>query len=168
MAFEDILRNVNLFVDGRGYAGKVDAVTLPVLTLKTEDLRAGGMDAPAKMDMGMEELECTIQTLGVDAELLKLWGVIDANAVALTIRGALQSEDGTVKAVVAQLRGRVYMEDLGTWKAGERSPLKLTINCRYYKLEHDGEAIRELDVDNFIRIINGVDQLEQLRTALGV
>lgn len=31
-----ILKNFNVFVDGRGYAGKIDEVTLPKLTIKTE------------------------------------------------------------------------------------------------------------------------------------
>jgi P2 family phage contractile tail tube protein len=37
-----ILKNFNLFVDGRGYAGRAEEVTPPKLTIKTEELRAGG------------------------------------------------------------------------------------------------------------------------------
>ena len=168
MPVEDVLRNMNLFVDGQGYAGKVAEAVLPKLTVKTEDIRAGGMDAPAKLDLGLEPLDCSITTLGVDAAVLKHWGVKPGNHVPITIRGALQSEDGTVKAVVAHIRGRVLEVDFGTWKAGERAPLKVMVNCRYYKLEHDGEVIHEIDVDNMIRIVNGTDQVEELRTALAI
>ena len=168
MPVEDILRNINAFVDGSGYAGKVDELALPKLTVKTEDIRAGGMDAPAKIDLGIEMLECSITTLGIDVALLKHWGVAAGEHVPFTFRGALQSEDGTVKAVVAEIRGKVTELDFGTWKAGERAPLKAMINCRYYKLEYDGEVIHEIDVDNFIRIINGTDQVEELRTALAI
>ncbi|WP_410541965.1 phage major tail tube protein [Wolbachia endosymbiont (group A) of Portevinia maculata] len=52
-----ILKNFNVFVDGRGYAGKIDEITLPKLTIKTEEYRAGGMDIPINIDMGMEKLE---------------------------------------------------------------------------------------------------------------
>ena len=52
-----ILKNFNLFVDGRGYAGKAEEVTPPKLTIKTEEFRGGGMDVPAAVDMGMEKLE---------------------------------------------------------------------------------------------------------------
>lgn len=38
-----ILKNFNLFVDGRGYAGKAEEVTPPKLSLKTQEF--GGMDA---------------------------------------------------------------------------------------------------------------------------
>ncbi len=46
-----ILRNFNVFVDGRGYAGKIDEITLPKLTIKTEEYRAGGMDIPINIDI---------------------------------------------------------------------------------------------------------------------
>ena len=38
-----ILKNFNLFVDGRGYAGKAEEVTPPKLSLKTQEFR-GGID----------------------------------------------------------------------------------------------------------------------------
>ena len=53
-----ILKNFNLFVDGRGYAGRAEEVTPPKLTIKTEEIRNGGMDAPISVDLGMEKLEC--------------------------------------------------------------------------------------------------------------
>ncbi len=55
-----ILRNFNVFVDGRGYAGKIEEITLPKLTIKTEEYRAGGMDIPISIDMGMEKLEAVL------------------------------------------------------------------------------------------------------------
>ncbi|BET34742.1 hypothetical protein wCIFem_11920 [Wolbachia pipientis] len=46
-----ILKNFNVFVDGRGYAGKIDEITLPKLTIKTEEYRAGGMDITVNIDI---------------------------------------------------------------------------------------------------------------------
>ena len=86
----------------------------------------------------------------------------------MTLRGALQSEDGTVRAAVIHLRGRIKEIDYGTWKTGEKVPMKAMVSVWYYKLEHGGETIHEIDVDNMTRIINGVDQLAELRTALAV
>ena len=54
-----VLKNMNLFVDGRGYAGRVDEIELPKLTLKTEEHRAGGMDVPVLIDLGMDKMEST-------------------------------------------------------------------------------------------------------------
>ena len=53
------LTNMNLFVDGRSLAGRVNELTLPKLRRKTEENRAGGMDAPVKQAMGMEALEAS-------------------------------------------------------------------------------------------------------------
>ncbi len=85
-----ILKNFNVFVDGRGYAGKIDEITLPKLTIKTEEYRAGGMDIPINIDMGMEKLEADFTFAEYDKELFRLFGLIYGNSVALTIRGMMQ------------------------------------------------------------------------------
>lgn len=164
----DVLRNVNLFVDGRGYAGTVEEVNLPKLTVATEEHRGGGMDAPAEIDMGLEKLECDWSCAAIDAEMLKAWGVAPGNAIPATFRGALESEDGTVKAVEVRVRGAVKEVDWGAWKPGEKAPLKCMMAVRYYKLTHDGSVIHEIDVDNMKRIVNGTDRLAEQRAALGI
>ena len=83
-----VLKNFSLFVDGRGYAGKAEEVTPPKLTIKTEEFRGGGMDAPIDIDLGMEKMECQFILVDFDAELMKLFGLVDGNAVhcVMTIR----------------------------------------------------------------------------------
>ncbi len=164
----NVLKNVNLFVDGRGYAGQVMEVNLPKLTVKMEEHRDGGMDAPAEIDMGLEKLEADFSTSNIDAELMRSWGLAPGNLVPLTVRGALESEDGAVTPVVAQLRGQLKEVDYGTWKTGEKVPLKCSMAVRYYKYEHDGQALIEIDVDNMIRMVNGTDRLAEQRAALGI
>ena len=164
----DVLRNVNLFGDGRGYAGRVDEVNLPKLTVATEEYRGGGMDAPAEIDMGLEKLECDWTTSAIDRDLLTAWGVSHGTMLPASFRGALVSEDGTVRAAEARVRGYLREIDWGTWKPGEKSPLKCMMAVRYYRFVHDGRTVHEIDVDNMVRIVNGVDQLEAQRQALGV
>lgn len=82
-----ILKNFNVLVDGRGYAGRIDEITLPKLTIKTEEYRAGGMDIPISIDMGMEKLEVDFIFAEYDSELFRLFGLIDGNSVALTLHG---------------------------------------------------------------------------------
>ena len=164
----DILRNVNLFVDGRGFAGKVTEVNLPKLTVKMEEHRDGGMDAPIEVDMGLEKLECDFSTSAISKDLLRYWGIAPGSRVPVTFRGALVSEDGTVTAVTASVRGQVKEVDWGTWKPGEKTPLKCAMALRYYKFQHGGEVIHEIDVANMVRIVNGTDQLAEQRNALGI
>ncbi|MDE0623843.1 MAG: phage major tail tube protein [Bryobacterales bacterium] len=73
-----------------------------------------------------------------------------------------------VEALVYRLRGHFREVDAGTCKAGEASSLKLTAALEYYKLEVDGETVHEIDVINMKRVINGVNQMEERRRALGL
>jgi P2 family phage contractile tail tube protein len=164
-----ILKNFAVFVDGRGYAGKVEEITLPKLTIKTEEYRAGGMDIPIAIDMGMEKLETDITFSDYDSEIFKLFGIISGNLVALTLRGALQEPDKTdAIPVVLHLRGTIRELDFGTWKAAEKATLKMAMDLRAYKLTYNNADVIEIDAENMIRKIDGTDQLATFRTALGL
>ena len=162
-----ILKNFNLFIDGRGYAGKVEEVNLPKLGIKTEEFRAGGLDAPVFVDMGMEKIETSFTLLEYDKDVLKQFGLVSGNAVQITLRGAIQ-DDTTVSAVIVKLRGMYTEMDMGKLAAGDKATLQCTLACRYYSLEIAGEQLIEIDVDNMTRVIGGVDKLVDIRKALGI
>jgi hypothetical protein len=168
MAAKDILKNINLFVDGRGYAGEIQDYTPPDLSLQTEDHRAGGMDAPIALDMGMEALEPSFNLTAYDADVLRQFGVAEGNEVPFKARGALESYDGTVKAVVHTMRGKITKMARGTWAPGTKPALQITMRLDYYKEEHDGQTLHEIDIPNMKRIINGDDRLSEIRNALGI
>lgn len=162
-----ILKNFNLFVDGRGYAGRAEEVSPPKLSIKTEELRAGGMDAPISIDMGMEKLEASFSLVEYDPEILKQFGVVSSNAVQLTLRGAL-TDDETTSPMIIKLQGMFTEVDMGKFKAGDKATMQCTVACRYYSLEIDGQKVVEIDVDNMTRIIDGTDTLAEIRSALGL
>lgn len=162
-----ILKNFSAFVDGRGYAGRVDEITLPKLSIKTEEYRGGGMDVPIDVDLGMEKLEAEITFSEYDPELFRLFGIMDNSTVNFTLRGGLQGT-GDAEPVVINLRGKIKELDSGSWKAGDKATLKCMIAIFYYKLTIDRRELIEIDAENMIRKINGVDQLSSMRQALGV
>lgn len=162
-----ILKNFSAFVDGRGYAGRVDEITLPKLSIKTEEYRGGGMDVPIDIDLGMEKLEAEITFSEYDPELFRLFGIMDNSTVNFTLRGGLQGT-GDAEPVVINLRGKIKELDSGSWKAGDKPTLKCMIAIFYYKLTIDRRELIEIDAENMIRKINGVDQLSSMRQALGV
>lgn len=163
-----ILRNVNLVVVGRGYAGEIDEVIPPVPTIKTETIRPGGTDLDIERDQGMEALVATLSLYGIAPGILDLLGVHDDTNQEMVMRGAYQDDDGSVMAAVATMRGWFKMQDLGTWKAGTTPPMKATMTCNFYELMLDGTEKYFIDGPNNIRRINGVDQLEAIRTALNI
>ena len=168
MALNDILKNLNLFVDGRGYAGNVEELSPPKLTMKTEEFRNGGMDAPVEVEMGMDKLEASFSLTKYDAEVLKIFGLAPGNIKPLTFRGSLSSEDGIEKPVIIQMQGMLKEMDPGSWKPGDKASLKGSLALRYYKHTIGNEVVHEIDVQNMIRIVNGVDQLAVTRKNLGM
>ncbi|RKR02584.1 hypothetical protein C7446_2302 [Kushneria sinocarnis] len=168
MAARDIIKNMTISVDGRGYAGNVDEYTPPQLTLATEDYRGGGMDAPITLDMGMEALETSFVLSAYDADVLRQFGVAEGNQVPFVGRGALESYDGTVRATKHVMRGKITGVDRGTWTPGSKPTMTVTMRLDYYREEHSGETIHEIDVVNMVRTVNGTDRLAEIRDALGI
>ena len=66
MAARDVRKNINLFVDGRGYAGQLQEFNPPVLTQKTEEFRGGGMVGPVAIPMGLEALMASATLIAYD------------------------------------------------------------------------------------------------------
>lgn len=164
----ETLANTNLFVDGVSFQGDVPSLTLPKLTLKTEEHRAGGMDIGIELDMGMEKMEANFTTTGVRKDSLKFFGLADGNAFNGVFRGSFKIQKGETLAVVVTLRGTLKELDMGDWKAGDKAELKHGIAVTYYKLEVGGEVIYEIDPVGMKRVINGTDQLASQRADLGL
>lgn len=167
-AASDVRKNSSLFVDGRGYAGNVEELNPPKLSLKTEDFRAGGMNGTVKLGMGMEAMDADFSLKQYSRDVLAHFGLAAGQTLPLTIREALVSLDGTTTAVVHTMRGTVTEMDQGTLKPGESAALKVSLNLSYYKLQHGSTVVQEIDVVNMVHIVNGVDQLAELRAALGI
>ncbi|WP_109512590.1 phage major tail tube protein [Pseudomonas ovata] len=164
----ETLANMNLFADGVSFQGDVPSLTLPKLTIKTEEHRAGGMDAAIELDMGMEKQEANFTTTGVRKESLKFFGLADGTAGNWVFRGAFKGLKGVVKPVIVTLRGLLKEVDMGDWKAGDKAEVKHAVALTYYKLEIDGAVMYEIDPLGMKRVINGVDQLAAQRQALGL
>ncbi|MGC5702337.1 phage major tail tube protein [Pseudomonas sp. NFXW11] len=164
----ETLANMNLFVDGISFQGDVPSLTLPKLTLKTEEHRVGGMDLPVELDMGMEKQEAGFTTTGVRRESLKMFGLADGSGFSGVFRGAFKGLKGKVTPVIVTLRGLLKEVDMGDWKAGDKAEIKHNVSLTYYKLEVEGRLIYEIDALGMKRVINGVDQLAAQRSALGL
>ena len=162
------LFNTNMFIAGQSLQGDVPSLSLPKVTVKTEEYRGGGMDASVAMDMGLEKLESSFATNGIRREVLKYFGAFDQTGFNASFRGAFKGQKGAVTAVVATLRGGLREVDPGEWSAGSKAEFKYAVDVTYYKLEIDGRVMFEIDPINCVRVIDGVDQLADVRNALGL
>lgn len=166
---KQVLTNFSLFVDGRGYAGKVKEFGPPEIAPKTLDYLAGGMAGTLKVPMGqLEELESSFTLIAYDLELLKHFGLVCGETVPLTARGSVCNEEGAVQAVVVTMRGHLTKFEPGTWKPGEEVNIKCTVSCVYAKYEQAGTVLFEADLENMVLIVDGSDQLAATRAALGI
>ena len=167
-AASDLIKNINLFVDGRGYAGRVMELTPPPLTLLTEEYRAGGMDVPIQVEMGQEVMEASFVLSAYDSDVLALWGVVQGNGVDFTFRAVMDDLEGVETAVVINMRGLITGIDRGAWAPSAIPQATFTVNPRYYKETHGQRVIHEIDAVNLIRVVDGVDRLAGQRAALQI
>lgn len=164
-----VLTNFTLFVDGKGYAGKIKEIELPKVTPMMLDYQAGGMVGTVKTSMGiLEPLEMSFTLMAYDLNALAHFGLVMGAFVPLTARGAITLETGEVVTAVIALRGQLTEFDPGTWTPGEESNIKVSLTLVYYRLDQGGNTIAEFDIENAVLKINGVDQLVATRAALGI
>jgi uncharacterized protein len=167
MAARDVRKNINLFVDGRGYAGQLDEFNAPELKQTTEEFRGGGMLGKVKLSMGLEPLDTSFALISYDKDVIALFGIAEGAKINLSARETLESFDGEVKAVTHTMRGKIVTFTPGTSKAGELQPIKIEMSLTYYRLEHSGTVLHEIDLENMVHVINGIDSLAAQRRALG-
>ncbi len=81
--------------------------------------------------------------------------------------GTLQVS-GNAEAYVSTMGGRFTVTNFGDLKPGGDTPLKLTLEVDYFRMVLDGDVLFEIDVEAGKRIIGGVDQLAEIRAAMGI
>ncbi|MWL87148.1 phage major tail tube protein [Cupriavidus sp. SW-Y-13] len=169
MAMPKKLKNFNVFADGVSFIGEVEEFTLPKLTRKLEEYRAGGMNGPVEIDLGAEKMESEATYGGIMREIFKSWGISSVDGAMLRFAGAIQRDDSeAVDSLEVVMRGRHTELDLGNAKAGDNSQFKVKSAISYYKLSVNNEVWCEIDHNNFIEVVFGVDRLAEQRRAMGV
>lgn len=168
MALPRKLKLMNNFVDGVGYAGQINEMTLPKLAIKAEAYRAGGMIGEVDVDLGLEKLEVEIKAGGYMTELIKQFGG-SINSVPFRFMGAYQKDDtDETDAIEVVMRGRFTEIDGGNSKVGDDTEHNFKASLTYYKLVMNGEEIVEVDMLNSIYRVAGQDRMAAARAAVGL
>lgn len=166
MAYPRQIRNFNAFVDGVSYFGMATEGKIPDPKINTAAFRGAGMDAPAGVDMGMEAMSAEITFAEWNAVLLKKLGRNERFVFRPAAMGEGNAFD--TDTIIVTVGGLITMNEFGGLKPGENSTLKMTIDLRYYRFEHNGEELWEIDIEAGKRVIGGVDQLADIRRAMGL
>ena len=169
MGFPSKLKLFNVFSDGITYIGMVPELTLPKLSRKMEEYRAGSMTGPVSVDMGNEAMQLEYTAGGLLLDALKKYAAGKHNAVQLRFAGGFKNDDtGAVDAVEVVVRGRYKEIDMGNAKAGDDTSHKYTMPISYYKLTINNEVIYEFDFVAGVEMVGGVSQNSDLLKAIGL
>jgi P2 family phage contractile tail tube protein len=164
MSYPRTIRNYNCFIDGVSYIGKSTEAKLPELKLTVANHRGAGMDGLVAQDMGMEALSAEVTLAEWAPELIKMFGTRQR----MTLRpGAMGQYDFSADTYVATMGGLWTVVNFADLKPGSDVPLKLSLEVDYFRMLKDGDELFEIDIEAGKRVIGGVDQLAQIRAAMG-
>ncbi len=165
------LINFRVYENGTDLLGVSD-VQLPSLEYMTETVKgagiAGEIDSPALGHFG--SMTMTLNWRAVTKPILRLGA---PKAHELDLRGAIQKyEAATGEYLVTPLKVKVRSipkkTDPGKMDVGATSDASNEFEVIYLKIDLDGETLVEIDKYNYLCVIEGVDYLAQVRSALGL
>ncbi|CAN7594728.1 phage major tail tube protein [Variovorax paradoxus] len=163
------LKNFALFGDGESWIGEIPSVTLPTITKKMEEYRAGGMHGPIEIDLGHEKLELKIKAGGLKLALISMLGSQTVGANVFRFAGAYQ-DDATAEVSAAEVivRGRLKEWNPNDAKTGDDNDHDFTVAVSYYKLTVDGADVLEIDIPGMVFKTGGTDMYSAIRMAIGL
>lgn len=163
------IKSFVLWYNGTHYAGTCEEVTLPKLSRKMDEFRAGGMDAPVEIDLGMEKLTLEFTIGDTINDLTKRFAESQVDGVPLRLMASAEADDNaTINPVEIAFRGRFTEIDMGNFKPGDSSQTKFSFALSYYKYVENGNVILEIDVPRMILVVDGVDLYAERRRAVGL
>lgn len=165
----EIIRDFVLFNGADRMVGRVTKFKPPSLEISNEQFRGAGMDAPMPVDMGMNALMTSFTVIGVSKGLLSSFGMISGVAgPKVNVRAAaINPLTGISVPIIYTMQGMCTKCETGDLEPGKGGETSVEMHLTYYALIHSGMPVHTIDVANGIRMINGVDQLLQMRGLVG-
>lgn len=165
-----LLQGFTMFMDGLDFGIDTEEVDLPLPTPMTQEYRGGGMDLAVTQPMAaIEALAVTVKLAGMNPDIMSRMAQAPGRLTRITFRGGVMREqDGGVAAHVCVVEGAINGGTRDRWQRGEKVGIEFTVNgIRYMRYEADTRVIHELQAWPPRRVINGINQLAELNTALG-
>jgi len=161
------LINMNAYIDGVGYLGRIAEFEQPKLAIATDDYQGGGMLGPVKLDTGLEAMEATLTFAGNEVGLDRFFGTTAVDGVPLRLVGAYRADDGSAaQGVEIYIGGRFTEIDYGKSKPKEGTEHKYTVPTAYYRRVVDGRTEIQIDMVNGVFEVDGVDRYAEIMAIL--
>lgn len=163
--------DANVFVNNRSTHGLASEVTCPNIAAIMTDYKALGMAGSMELFNGFDKMEATVKWTYADNDTQKACANF-LKPVNLMVRSSKAEYDNSgitnEAPIVIYLKGYPKQHPGGTFKPKEDTETESTFSILYFKQEVDGEVIVELDVENNIYKVDGVDLLAERRQNLGI
>ena len=164
------LSNARVYYKNRELLGTAD-VELPKIEFETEALKglgiAGELEIPNPANI--KPMSIKLKFNSITSKFTKLTA---PEPHTLEIYGAVELHDTETKKIVVK-QARAYIVALpkssstGKVEVGKQMDNEFEGSVMVFKLEYDGSMKYEIDPENFALRIDGVDYLQNIRTALG-
>ncbi|MFI9653959.1 phage major tail tube protein [Guyparkeria sp. GHLCS8-2] len=169
MALPKKLKKFNFFDEGHSYLGVAEEITLPTLGWSSEEFEGAGMVGPVDIPMSLEKLEAQWTLGGLEAQVLRQFGICGLAGIGLRFNGSYQdAQTCEVLPVEVTMRGYHRQIDMGNAKQGDNTQHQITSALSYYKLIVNGETLIEIDVINQVFVVDGEDKYAEHRKAMGL
>ncbi|RAJ00468.1 hypothetical protein LX64_04174 [Chitinophaga skermanii] len=164
--------NANIFLDGVGYIGNAEEISLPDVQPKLVDHKGLGFIGEIELPAGgIQKMSAKIKWNAIyDSVMLKSYNFY--TACRIMVRTSIETWEGGSR--VAQRPCVIVI--VGTWKKTggltfkpqDNVELETEISVTSYRLEIDNEEIVNIDVLTNKHRINGIDQNALYRENLGI
>jgi P2 family phage contractile tail tube protein len=164
------LTNANIYMDGTGLLGRAEEIIVAQPKHRMVEHKALGMAGVAEFWAGVDKLEAKIKWASLYSEVLNAANS-PFTAHSFQVRGSLDqytSQGRTAQLPVVYLMTGVF-KDAGsfTFRQHENVDTTSIITVYHSELYIAGSQIHLYDVLSNIYVVNGVDQLAQMRANLG-
>lgn len=163
-----MLVDIMVFMLDESWGGVVNKLTLPDVEFKTESQTGSGTGGERERMLPiLKPLKSKVNFSDFSATIAGLVGNPDGKDEPLIFRGAID-RDGTIGAIKITFQGDWFKLAGGDMSAGgQEAMMEVEASLDIYTLEIDGDEVIHVDIPGKIYRLNGVDQFESIRKALG-
>lgn len=132
----------------------------PALTVIEAEFRAGHMDTPAIYDDGMEALSVSIKLIGVNEDILSMFGFHSGSVARFFAREGYTGGQKIIDEIEGLITG--YESDARTESDRAKSAVTITIRPSYYRRTSSGKELVCIIPEQGVRRFGGVDPFQDI------
>ncbi|ECG5956087.1 phage tail protein [Salmonella enterica subsp. enterica serovar Baguida] len=169
MSNGNVYRAHALWVQGRRICNCTSYTPVDMKVIEDE-FKTGAMDMAITLDGGMEKMGASFKVSGSDADVMNYFGIASGVKTRFEIRSAFTDSNGNDYTQVDILEGLItgITDDEQGTDSKSSVGQSVTIAPSYYKRTQNGKIIYEIHPAKMKRVINGVNVLAGVASALKI